>query len=267
MFLAHRINYYIMETALEEDITLSLKHKCWLFCSRFDKRHCQSSCMLTHVKWLELRANLSHFFFWRLGNVRNHKQSLSKQVDRKRDPPKIKEHVFMYCNTLMKNNSIKRKSLLNLWISLHTSAPSAFLPPSFDWSKNTVVSSDNYLKRLERWGTRWARNHLLSQVAEQWDAWLFKAIPLGVSEAAFNEAPPATLSPSSLVLINYLDMHLTLLGKLTSSCWRAEGEETLVKIMARGWEKRSSLVDNARPKQSKTILRWLGFFAQERREE
>ncbi|CAB1436496.1 unnamed protein product, partial [Pleuronectes platessa] len=80
---------------------------------------------------------------------------------------------------------------------------------------------------------------LKGNVAEQRDARLFKAVPLGVSEAPFNEVPPATLSPNSLVLINYLDMHLTLLGKLTSSFWRAKGEETLVNIMARKYKRLS----------------------------
>ena len=74
---------------------------------------------------------------------------------------------------------------------------------------------------------------------------MFKAVPLGVSEAAFNEAPPATLSPSSLALINYLDMHLTLLGKLASISWATEEEETLVNVMVR---------DNSSQDSSKSSL-------------
>lgn len=50
--------------------------------------------------------------------------------------------------------------------------------------------------------------------------------------ASVSEAPPALLSPNSLVLINYLDMLSTLLGKLMLSCWWSEGEEKLVKLMA-----------------------------------
>lgn len=64
---------------------------------------------------------------------------------------------------------------------------------------------------------------------------MFKAIPLGVSEAAFNETLLATLSPNSLVLINYLDMHLTLLGEtnvlLLAGIERKR--KALIKIIAR----------------------------------
>ena len=77
---------------------------------------------------------------------------------------------------------------------------------------------------------------------------MFKATPLGVSEASFNEAPPATLSPNSLVLINYLDMHLTLLKKLTSSCCWVEGEERLDNIKARKYVGDKSLQDSALPR-------------------
>lgn len=76
-------------------------------------------------------------------------------------------------------------------------------------------------------------NHLLHHDNYQQDARLFKAVPLGVLEAAFIEAPPATLSPSSLVLINYLDMHLTLPRKLTSISWWTRYMETVVNIMVR----------------------------------
>lgn len=81
------------------------------------------------------------------------------------------------------------------------------------------MSSDNYPKKFGKRRTCWAWNLLLSWDVEQRDSGLFKAVPLGVCEATFNEALAATLSPNSLVLINYLDMHLTLLGKLMFSYW------------------------------------------------